>query len=133
MVEQKSQPIPLLIDANNVIGNIPHNPLEATDDPRKRKSHSTNINMKRQKVETKNVEQNDECILGDTQLPNLTILTLTCNENIHKFLQVCGCDKCFEKLTKHKYNTLKNIESSQCKICTKFYSFDAMYPHNISN
>ena len=76
MVEQKSQPIPLLIDANNVIGNIPHNPLEATDDPRKRKSHSTNINMKRQKVETKNVEQNVECNLGDTQLHKL-----------HKFLQ----------------------------------------------
>ena len=143
MLKLNSQDTPLVIESNitdippgtelrvtnNVIGNLPHKPLEATDDPRKRKSDSTNTTTRRRKVETKNVEQNVECNLGDTQLPNLTILTLTCNENIHKFLQICGCDKCFEKLTKHKYNTLKNIESSLCKICTKFYSFDAMYPH----
>ena len=147
MLKLKSQDTPLLIESNNtditpgtelrvtdiVIGYLPHKPLEATSDPRKHKSDSTNTTTTHRKVETKNVDQNVECNLGDTQLPNLTILTLKSNENIHKFLQVCGCDKCFEKLTKHKYNTLKNIESSLCKICTKFYSFDAMYPHNISN
>ena len=143
MMKLNSQDTPEVIDidsnitelrvTNNMIGNLPHKPLEATSDPRKRKSDSTNTTTRHRKVETKNVDQNVECILGDTQLPNLTILTHTCNENIHKFLQVCGCDKCFEKLTKHKYNTLKNIESSLCKICTKFYSFDAMYPHIISN
>ena len=141
MLKLKSQETPLLIDSNitditpgtelrvtdNVIGYLPHKPLEATDDPRKRKSDSTNTTTRRRKVKTKNVEQNVECILGDTQLPNLTILT--CNEVIHNFLEACGCDKCFEKLTKHKYNTLKNKDSYLCKICTKFFSFDAMYPH----
>ena len=141
MLKLKSQDTPLLIESNNtditpgtelrvtdnVIGYLPHKPLEATDDPRKRKSDSTNTTTRRRKVKTKNVEQNVECILGDTQLPNLTILT--CNEVIHNFLEACGCDKCFEKLTKHKYNTLKNKDSSLCKICTKFFSFDAMYPH----
>ena len=141
MVEQKSQDTALLIKSNitditpgtelrvtdNVIGYLPHKPLEVTDDPRKRKSDSTNTTTRRRKVKTKNVKQNVECILGDTQLPNLNILT--CNEVIHNFLEACGCDKCFEKLTKHKYNTLKNKDSSLCKICTKFFSFDAMYPH----
>ena len=86
MLEQNSQATLLL--------------MEPTGDPRKRKSDSANISTERRKVETKNVEQNVECVLGDTQLPNFTIIT--CNEDIHKFLQVCGCDKCFEKLTKHK-------------------------------
>ena len=125
-VKLNSQDTPLVIDSNitelrvtnNVIGNLPHKPLEATSDPRKHKSDSTNTTTTHRKVETKNVDQNVECNLGDTQLPNLTILT--CNEVIHNFLEACGCDKCFEKLTKHKYNTLKNKDSSLCKICTKF-------------
>ena len=54
-------------------------------------------------------------------------ITQQCSNSIQDYITP------IHKLTKHKYNTLKNIESSLCKICTKFYSFDAMYPHIISN
>ena len=58
------------------------------------------------------------CIIGFTPLPKID------HENTHKFLQKCGCEKCFKALRSHKYITMCNaVCKCGCLHCTNFHKY----------